>query len=96
MKYITLEELERRKKILQEKLKQTEEDYKNSITKDFDVGIAQSHLFEVEYLIDYVKMKCEDKTKVDWCCDCKKFDTCKINRVCANGLLEQCALFEQK
>ena len=63
MKYITLEELERRKEILQDKLKKAEEDYKNSITKDFDVGIAQSHLFEIEYLIDYIKMKFEEQEK---------------------------------
>ena len=97
MKYITLEELERRKEILQDKLKKAqEESKKNELTGNFDVNIAQSHLFEIEYLIDYIKMKCEETSKADWCCNCKKFDTCKINRVCANGILKKCALFEQK
>ena len=62
MKYITLEELERRKKILQENLdKATEESKKNELIGSFDVNIAQSHLFEIEYLIDYIKMKFEQK-----------------------------------
>ena len=63
MKYITLEELERRKDILQEKLKKAQEESKNSLTKDFAEQVAQSHLFEIEYLIDYIKMKFDDKIK---------------------------------
>ena len=51
MKYITLEELERRKDILHDKLKKAQEEAKkNELTGNFDVNIAQSHLFEVEYL----------------------------------------------
>lgn len=95
MRYITLEELERRKNILQEKLKQAQEEDKKGCMGNFEENIVKNHLFEVEYLIDYIKMKCEETSKADWCCNCKKFDNCKINRVFSNGVLKQCAFYEE-
>ena len=96
MKYITIEELERRKEILQDKLKKAQEESKNSLTKDFAEQVAQSHLFEVEYLIDYIKMKFEQDTKADWCCNCKKFGKCKVRENTLVWGLGHCGLFEQK
>lgn len=97
MKYITLEELERRKEILQDKLKKAQEESKNSLTK-----VAQSHLFEIEYLIDYIKMKFEDKkeenSKRKDCPNCKHEKDCKI-RADSNYLAmfgDCCAKFEKK
>lgn len=103
MKYITLEELERRKDILQEKLdKATEESKKNELTGNFETNIAQSHLFEVEYLIDYIKMKFDDKMerkpKRKDCPNCKHEKDCKI-RADSNYMTmfaDCCANFEKK
>lgn len=103
MKYITLEELERRKDILQDKLKKAqEENKKNELTENFDVNIAQSHLFEIEYLIDYIKMKFDDKIeanpKIKDCPNCKHEKDCKI-RADSNYMVmfgDCCSKFEKK
>ena len=102
MKYITLEELERRKDILQDKLKKAqEENKKNELTENFDVNIAQSHLFEVEYLIDYIKMKFDDKKvegqKIKVCVKCKHFIKCRkyAKDKCILMFGDYCARFEE-
>lgn len=103
MKYITLEELERRKDILQEKLdKATEESKKNELTGNFDVTIARSHLFEVEYLIDYIKMKFDDKIegkpKRKDCPNCKHYNDCRNLYFNSNMIFDgdYCVRFEKK
>lgn len=94
MKYITIEELERRKNILQEKLKQAQEEDKKGCIGNFEENIVKSHLFEVEYLIDYIKMKQDDSFKVTFCSKCKKFKNCEIRKNTLNFGFSQCMLYE--
>ena len=90
MKYITLEELEKRKQILQDKIDKLQEKRKTiDITKDFiadtnimnEISNIEIQKWEIEYLIDYIKMKCEEKetetTKLKFCVRCKNFIKCR-------------------
>lgn len=109
MKYITIEELENRKKILLDRRKKIEEQLKKddkeekfrlsmafnqSLLHDIDLAIG-----EISFLIDYCNMKYDNSFKVTSCIACKKYETCKARedlRTKLSGLISSCVLFEEK
>ncbi len=104
MKYITIEELENRKKILFDRRKEFEEEYEKNKDKeilsaslngswireiDFAIG-------EINFLIDFCNMKQDSSFKATNCVDCKKFGKCKVREKSLVWGFGHCGLFEQK
>lgn len=105
MKYITLEELENRKKILYDRKKklekQAEEDEKKSGQK---LNWFSSHcinidlvISEINFLIDYINMKEESSIKATSCVKCKHFIKCRENSKNSITFMcgDFCARFEE-
>lgn len=110
MKYITLEELENRKKILQDKIDRIKEkrkliDMKKAVIEDMNymnqISSIETQKWEVEYLIDYIKMKFfdneEDKPKRKVCIKCKHYIKCRNLYFNSNIIMDgdYCARFEE-
>lgn len=108
MKYITLEELERRKKILQEKLDKTHNELlkesNDEISKLNDRNYCNELIYkisEIEYLIDYINMKVDDKKvegqKTKVCVKCKHFIKCReyYKNTFILNFGDYCARFEE-
>lgn len=109
MKYITIEELENRKKILYERRKKIEKQLKKddkeekfrlslafnqSLLHDIDLAIG-----EISFLIDYCNMKEDSSFKAISCITCNKYETCKKKedlKTKLSGLISSCVLFEEK
>ncbi len=108
MKYITLEELENRKKILSDRRKKIEKQLeKDDKDKEFKLTMAfNSSLLhdidciigEISFLIDYCNMKQEQDTKKSISCvKCKHFIKCReyAKNNCLFMWGDYCARFEE-
>ena len=104
MKYITIEELENRKKILSDRRKEFEKEYeKNKDTEILSASLNGSWIREIDcaigeinFLIDYCNMKEDSSFKATNCVDCKKFGKCKVRENTLVWGFGHCGLFEQK
>lgn len=102
MKYITLEELKNRKKILSDRRKEFEKEYeKNKDTEILSASLNGSWIREIDFaigeinfLIDYCNMKQDNSFKVTFCSKCKKFKNCEIRKNVLNFGFSQCMLYE--
>lgn len=102
MKYITLEELENRKKLLYERKKELEKQAKEEEKKSgqvlnwFSSNCINIDLIisEINFLIDYCNMKQDSSFKVTFCSKCKKFKNCEIRKNTLNFGFSQCMLYE--
>ena len=104
MKYITIEELENRKKILfdrrkkiEKQLEKDDKDKKFKLTMAFNSSLLHDIdciIGEISFLIDYCNMKEDSSFKVTFCSKCKKFKNCEIRKNTLNFGFSQCALFE--
>lgn len=106
MKYITIEELENRKKILfdrrkkiEKQLEKDDKDKKFKLTMAFNSSLLHDIdciIGEISFLIDYCNMKEDNSFKATNCVDCKKFGKCKVRENTLCWGFGQCGLFEQK
>jgi len=108
MKYITIEELENRKKNLYERKKKLEEEAKSQNEKSgLNFSWADSQcinidliIAEINFLIDFCNMKQdteqEDFFKVTFCTQCKKYNDCAVRKRAIFSGLAKCALYEEK
>lgn len=107
MKYITIEELENRKKILfdrrkkiEKQLEKDDKDKKFKLTMAFNSSLLHDidlTIGEINFLIDYCNIKQQDNSfEVTFCVDCKKFGKCKVREKTIVTGFAHCGLFEQK